>query len=87
MALNESQIIAIENSIKALRATGNSLTPRLRSLFPDIVFVRCDAGDMDATPYRSGTHYQLYLLDRSEVCIRLTDSLESADGVIIAELD
>ncbi|MBI1175241.1 MAG: hypothetical protein GC139_08245 [Sideroxydans sp.] len=87
MALNESQIAAIETSITALRTNGEPLAPGLRSLFPDIVFVRCDAEDMDTAPYRSGTHYQLYLLDRSELCIRLTDQLESADGVIIAELD
>lgn len=86
MALNESQIAAIENSIKALRATGNRLMPGLRSRFPEISFVRCDAGDMEGTPYCSGEHYQLYLIDRSDVCIRLTEQLESADGVIIAEL-
>lgn len=87
MALSESQISEIESSIKALRATGNPLMPGLRSMFPDISFVRCDAGDMEGSPYRSGEHYQLYLLDRSDVCIKLTDQLESADGVIIAELE
>jgi hypothetical protein len=86
MALNESRIAAIENSIEALRAASNPLIPSLRSIFPDIVFVRCDALDMDAAPFRSNEHYQLYLFDRSEVCIRLTDRLETADGVIIAEL-
>lgn len=87
MALTEAQINSIENSIKALRATGNPLTPGLRSMFPEVVFVRCDARDMDATPYRSTEHYQLYLLNRSEVCIQLTDSLESADGIIVAEVN
>lgn len=87
MALTEPQITAIENSIKALRASGNPLMPGLRSMFPDIVFVRCDARDMDTTPYRSNEHCRLYLFDRSEVCIRMTDQLDAADGVVIAELD
>ena len=87
MALSEAQITAIENSIDSLRAAGNSLLSGLRSLFPGVVFVRCDAQDMDTAPYRSGEHYQLFLFDRSEICIRLTDHLESADGVIVAELD
>jgi hypothetical protein len=87
MALNEAQIAAIENSVTELLAAGNPLVSGLRSMFPDIVFVRCDAQDMDATPFRSNEHYQLYLFDRSEVCIRLTDQLETADGVIVAELD
>jgi len=87
MALSETQITAIENSIDGLRAAGNSLLSGLRNLFPDIVFVRCDAGDMDTAPYRSGEHYQLFLFDRSEICIHLTDQPESADGVIVAEVD
>jgi hypothetical protein len=87
MPMNETQITAIEASIKALMATGNPLVPGLRSMFPDITFVRCSAGDMDATPYCTNDKYQLYLMDRSETCIRLTDRLECADGVIVAEVD
>lgn len=87
MPINENQITSIEASIKALMATGNPLVPGLRSLFPDITFVRCSARDMDAPPYRTSNKFQLYLLDRSEVCIRLTDRPESADGVIVAEVE
>jgi hypothetical protein len=85
--MSESQINSIEASIKALQAMGNPLVPDLRKLFPDITFVRCSAQDMDGTPYRTSNKYQLYLLDRSEVCIRLTDQLECADGVIVAEVE
>jgi len=87
MSLNESQIISIEASIKALMATGNPLVPGLRNMFPDITFVRCSAADMDAPPFRISNKYQLYLMDRSEACIKLTDRLESADGVIVAEVE
>ena len=87
MSLNESQINAIEASIQELQAVGDPLIPGLRGKFPDIVFVRCDASDMDGQPYRSSNKVQLYLIDRSEVCIRLTDQLESADGVIVAEVE
>ena len=87
MPLNESQIVSIEASIKALQATDNALTPGLRSLFPDITFVRCSASDMDALPYRMASRYQLFLMDRSQGCIRLTDRLEHADGIIVAELE
>jgi hypothetical protein len=87
MSMNETQITAIETYIKALMATGNPLVPGLRNMFPDITFVRCSAGDMDAPPYRTNNKYQLYLMDRSETCIRLTDRLECADGVIVAEVE
>jgi len=87
MPLNEAQIISIEASIKALMTTNNPLVPGLRQMFPGIMFVRCSAGDMDGTPYRITDKYHLYLMDRSEVCIRLTDKLECADGVIVAEVE
>lgn len=87
MSLNENQISRIEASIKALLATGNPLAPGLRSMFPDITFVRCSAQDMDAPPFRSDSRYALYLMDRSQTCIRLTDRLEQADGVIVAEVE
>lgn len=87
MSMNESQIASIETSIKALQSIGDPLTPGLRKLFPEITFVRCSATDMDAPPFRTNNKYRLYLLNRSEACIRLTDSLECADGVIVAEVD
>lgn len=87
MSLDESQIVLIEASIRALLATGNPLVPGLRNMFPDITFVRCSAQDMDGTPFRSNEKYQLYLIDRSEACIKLTDNLGSADGVIVAEVE
>lgn len=87
MSMNEAQIISIEDSIKALMTTGDPLVPGLRNLYPHITFVRCSARDMDAPAYRISNKYQLYLFDRSEMCIRLTDHLESADGVIVAEVE
>ena len=87
MALSEAQITAIEASIDGLRTAGDPLIPGLRQQFPDVVFVRCDAQDMDSAPYRSNDYCQLYLFDRSDFCIRLTDQLETADGVIVAELE
>jgi len=87
MSLNESQINAIEASIQELQAVGEALIPGLRGKFPEIIFVRCDASDMEGKPYRSSNKVELYLLDRSEMCIRLTDQLASADGVIVAEVE
>ena len=87
MPLTEEQIDAIGQSVTKLQSDKKPLIAGLRELYPDIVFVRCDASDMEGPPFRSGEHHRLYLLDRSEVCIRMTDSLESADGVVIAEVN
>ena len=87
MPMNESQIISIEASIKALMATDNALMPGLRSMFPGVTFVRCSAREMDALPYHTSNKYQLFLFDRSQGRIRLTDRLELADGVIVAVVE
>ena len=87
MSMTEDQIDAIDRSVAQLQASRRPLIAGLRELFPGVVFVRCAAGDMEGRPFRSGDRHRLYLLDRSEVCIRLTDELATADGVVIAELD
>ncbi len=86
MSMNEIQMSSIEASIKALMATGNPLVPGLRSMFPNVTFVRCSAGEVDGTPYRISNKYELFLFNCSKVCIQLTDQLETADGVIVAEV-
>lgn len=84
MPLNDHQISAIEHSVSSLLHIGTPLIPELRKLYPGITFVRCDAEHVqDAEPYRSGTSYQLYLLNRNEVCLHLTDTPAHADGIII----
>ncbi len=84
MPLSTSQISSIDSSVAALLASGEPLVPGLRSQYPQITFVRCALEDMDGSPYRTGNGYQLYLLNRSEVCISITDSPEHADGVVVA---
>lgn len=88
MPITEDQIDAIDKTVAQLQADKRPLIAGLRELFPDIVFVRCPAEDVaEGQPFRSGNRHRLYLLDRSEMCIRLTDELDTADGVVIAELD
>jgi|GEM_PF-2713523 len=88
MSMTEDQIDAIDKSVVQLQADKRPLIAGLRELFPGVVFVRCPAEDVrEGQPFRSGEHHRLYLLDRSEMCIRFTDQLETADGVVIAELD
>ena len=84
MPLNASQLGAIESSVAALLASGEPLLAELRRKFPGVTFVRCPREDMEGAPYLSGEGYQLYLINRSEVCISVTDSLEQADGVVLA---
>lgn len=84
MPLNETQLSAIKSSVAYLLANGEPVVAELRRKFPDVTFVRCPQEDMEGSPYLSGEGYQLYLINRSAVCISVTDSLEQADGVVIA---
>ncbi len=58
----------------------------LRSRYPGISFSCCDAADMSGEdPYRRYGSFDLYLVDGSGHCWRLTDSPVEATGVILAE--
>lgn len=87
MPMTPEQLDAIDESVTRLKADRLPVIAGLREQFPGVVFVRCDAGDMEGTPIRSGDRHQIYLIDRGEMCIQLTDSLEAANGVVVADLD
>ncbi len=58
----------------------------LRSAFPGVSLTRCDASDMDAeTPVLETARFDVYLIDTSEHCVRVTTQPEAATGLILAE--
>lgn len=63
-------------------------TAALRDAFPDIHFTYCLDDDIGAgiTPFREADGFNLYLIDGSEHCISFTGSLESATGLVLAEV-
>ena len=83
MALSMNQIEAVEACLANMADINASIMTELRNQFPGISFMRCDKEDMDVDPYRSGEKYQLYLVNRSQVCISLTDQPEMADGFVV----
>lgn len=84
MPLSIALIDSIAAKISAFPGNGGIPIPDLRASFPGITFVRCRAEDMDDAPYRRGKGYDLYLIDCSSACIKLTDQPEAADGVVVA---
>lgn len=87
MALDEPTLSSIEVVVDQLLAKGEPLVPELKRRFPGLMFVRCDARDMSEKPYRCHDRYRLFLIDRSEHCIRVTNQPDHAGGVIVAEYD
>jgi hypothetical protein len=60
----------------------------LRVAFPDHHFTHCLDDDIGVgiPPVRETDAFNLYLIDGSEHCLRFTRDLESATGVVLAEV-
>jgi len=59
---------------------------RLRAALPGISLTRCDASDMDnETPVLELPGFDVYFVDTSEHCARITTHPEAATGLIVAE--
>jgi hypothetical protein len=83
--LDEPTLSSIEVVINQLMNDGQPLVPELKRRFPGLMFVRCSTRDMAETPFRCHDRYRLYLLDRRDHCIRVTDEPAFAGGVIVAQ--
>jgi hypothetical protein len=58
----------------------------LRKALPGISLTRCDASDMDTeTPALTLPGFDVYFIDTSEHCARITTQPEAATGLIVAE--
>lgn len=58
----------------------------LRNTFPGVSLTRCDASDMDTeTPVLQTQGFDVYLIDTSEHCVKITTQPEAATGLIVAE--
>ncbi len=84
MPLDNEQIRCIEDCLPELLQRGGSPLPELRKRFPGVLFVRCNAEDMDGQPYRAGDGYSLFLIDCTMACINIASSPATADGIVIA---
>ena len=83
----EDRIHNIEQ-IQALLTASSATAERINSVrksFPDLAITRCDATDVDAEqPWIEGLDLNVYLLDTSEHCVRITQTPANATGLIIA---
>jgi len=63
-------------------------TAALRDAFRDIHFTYCLDDDIGAgiNPFREADGFNIYLINGSEHCISFTRSLESATGLVVAEV-
>ncbi len=56
----------------------------IRQRFPRLSITRCDPSDMSAeTPFREYERFDLYLVNGSGHCWRLTENLHEATGLVV----
>jgi len=60
----------------------------LRDAFPDHHFTHCLDDDISCgiEPVRESDGFNLYLIDANEHCLRFTHDLDSATGLVLAEV-
>ncbi len=83
MALAASELEQIE-AILANTTHASNPFAELRQRFPGLSWTRCDASDVNETPFRSYPAYDLHLLDGSDHCAQITSDPSRATGLILA---
>ncbi len=85
MAIEASAIAQLVALLDALPPATNPRVSLLKH-FPDWTISCCDAEDMrDEVPHCQAGRYTVFLLDSREHCWRMTDALDMATGVVLAE--
>lgn len=73
--------------IEVLLNTGTErarLVADLRRRFPGMAVTTCDPSDVDLeTPFRTGAHFTLHLVDSTNHCWRLTSDADCATGLMV----
>jgi hypothetical protein len=84
LPLNADALARIEAALSPPNADPAVLTGFRRD-FPGLSVTRCDVSDLGVErPFRQYQRFNLYLVDASEHCWRLTDDPARATGVVLA---
>lgn len=84
MALTDNQLQSIEALFSGTAADNGAAEFRQR--FPGVSMTRCDLSDMGGEPpFRRLEGFDLYLVDRSDHCWRLTSDPTRATGIVLAQ--
>ena len=83
MGMSAEDLAAIDALLGALDADGEA-PARIRQRFPRLSITRCDPSDMGAEkPFREYERFDLYLVDGSSHCWRLTENMDEATGLVV----
>lgn len=82
--IQPAELADIGHSLEALTGTVGDLARALRERYPHLAFSVCDASDVQEDPIARAGRFDLHLIDSREHCLRLTQELEKATGVLLA---
>jgi hypothetical protein len=84
VGLDDGALARIEAALSPRDADPAALSG-FRSEFPGLTLTRCDVSDLGfEEPFRQYRRYNLYLVDASDHCWRLTADPARATGVVVA---
>ncbi|MGY6217631.1 hypothetical protein ACW73L_20935 [Methylolobus aquaticus] len=85
MALPADALERIRSVLEAEGTTAERLA-NLRQALPGVSLTRCDASDVDTeTPALQTAGFDVFFIDTSEHCPRITADPATASGLIVAE--
>jgi hypothetical protein len=84
--INPETIESIASELAAAGLSGQSVA-ELRAAHPKIHFTHCMDDDVGAyEPYSSRHGFNIYLVDGREHCLKFTNEISHATGLVLAEV-
>jgi hypothetical protein len=85
--ITPEQLNTVSELVKS-QPISEQIVASLRSRFPDFHFTYCMDDDVvNAKPVFEDPNFNLYLVNSSSHCLSLTNDLDSASGLVIAEVE
>ncbi len=83
MGLSAEELAGIDALLGAPDATAQALVS-IRERYPKLSITQCSSSEVDTeTPFREYQRFDLYLVDGSSHCWRLTQNLYEATGLVV----
>lgn len=85
--ISEEQLKSISQLVKS-QPISEQIVAGLRNSYPDLHFTYCMDDDVvGAKPVFEDPDFNIYLVNSSSHCLSLTNDLDSASGLVVAEVE
>jgi hypothetical protein len=84
MALGANELDEIDRMLSK-PDVDSGVFSELRRRFPHLSWTKCDANDVNETPFRSYSRFEMHLVDRTDHCLQITSDPMRASGIVLAD--